>query len=208
MVVLGAAAGYLALLVTRRLIRSRTEGLPEKSRNVIVSHKISPFVWYALFSAGFTIIYLAAGAPYAIAECAAVFTLCACIGAVDWVIRKIPNSLLLALISSRVAFLIIRGDFSDVKVSLLGFVVAAVIFAIPALFKLNVGAGDTKLAAVTGLYLGISGFLQAMIIMAVLITFYGIYLLISKQGGFRTKTAMGPYLALGFICTLVFPIVH
>lgn len=208
MVVLGAASGYLALQITRRLIQSRTAGLPEKRSNVIVSHKISPIVWSALFSAGFSIIYLAAGEPFAIAECAAVFTLCACIGAVDWVIRKIPNSLLLALISSRAAFLIIRRDFSDVKVSLLGFAIAAVIFAIPALFKLNVGAGDTKLAAVTGLYLGISGFLQAMITMAVLITFYGIYLLISKRGGFRTKTAMGPYLAFGFISSLVFPIVH
>jgi Flp pilus assembly protein protease CpaA len=197
MVVLGAAVGFLALLITRRLIRSRTGGLPEK--NSFVSNKISPFIWIVLFSIGFSVIYFAADDPYAIVEYAAAFTLCVCIGAVDWAIRKIPNSLLLALITCRAAFLIIRGEYSDIKVSLLGFAAATVIFAIPALFKLNVGAGDTKLAAVTGLYLGISGFLQAMIIMAVLITFYGIYLMISKQGGFRTKTAMGPYLAFGFI---------
>lgn len=207
MIVLGALAGYLAFLISKRLIRSRTGALPV---SLIISRKVSPIIWCAVSCAGYSLIYYAntAGGAYRKAEYAAVFTLCLCIGAVDWVIKKIPNSLLLALMSSKVAFLIIGEDFTDVKKSLLGFAAASIIFAIPVLFKLNVGAGDTKLAAVTGFYLGISGFLQAMIIMAVLITFYGIYLMIRKQGGFRTKTAMGPYLAFGLICTLIFPIVQ
>ncbi len=206
MVAIGVAAGFCALLFSRKLVRSRTGMFPEN--NIVISHKISPIIWCVFFAAGFEVIYYAAGDILAAAEHAAVFTLCVCIGAVDWVIKKIPNPLLLALISSKIAFIIIRRDFSDIKSGLWGFAAAAIIFVTPALLGLNVGAGDTKLAAVTGLYLGVGGFLQAMIIMAVLITFYGIYLLISKHGGFRTKTAMGPYLAFGLICTLIFPVVH
>lgn len=202
MIVLGAAAGYFSLLLTRRLIRKRAGGLPG---NIIISREAAPYIWCAVFSVGYAVIGYVAGGPLAGAEYAAVFTVCVCIGAVDWVTKKIPNSLLLALMINKIAFLIAGGDFSDVKRSVIGLTAAAVIFTIPAFIGMSVGAGDIKLAAVTGLYLGIGGFLQAMIIMAVLITFYGIYLVVGKKGGFRTKTAMGPYLAFGLICTLVFP---
>lgn len=203
MAALGAAAGFLALLISRKLIASRMGQLPPSP---LVSRRFTPLAWCALSSAGYAVICLAADGPLEAAESAAVLTLCLCVGAVDWVSKKIPNPLLLALIVSKAAFLAVRHDMSEVRGSLWGFAAAAVIFAIPAFFRIGVGAGDIKLAAVTGLYLGIVGFLQAMIIMAVLITFYGVYLKIRKRGGFRTKTAMGPYLAFGLICTLVFPI--
>lgn len=205
MIVIGAAAGFLALKVSRGLIRSRVGELPD---SILVSGKVAPMFWCILSSAGYGVIYLASDRTYVVVESALVFTLCLCIGAVDWVIRKIPNSLLLALICSKAVFLLINRNSDEVKKSLWGCAVATVIFVIPMLFRLYIGAGDIKLAIVTGLYLGISGFLQAMIIMALLITFYGIYLVIRKQGGFKTKTAMGPYLAFGFICTLLFPIIN
>lgn len=203
MILLGAASGYAALLISQRMIRARESAIPE---NVLISKKITPLLWCLISGAGFAGLYLTVDNQYAFAEYAAVFTLCMCIGAVDWTIRKIPNSLLFALICCKICFLIINNNFSDVGKNLIGFGAAAIIFTLPALLRLNVGAGDTKLAAVTGLYLGIGGFLQAMIIMAVLISLYGVWLLISKKGGFRTKTAMGPYMAIGLISTLVFPI--
>ena len=92
MIVLGVAAGYLSLLFSRRLIRSRVGKLPE---NKLVSRKIAPVIWCIISAAGYTVIYLAAGSVILKAEYAAVFTLCMCISAVDWVIKKIPNSLLL-----------------------------------------------------------------------------------------------------------------
>ncbi len=212
MAVLGAVSGYLALLLSRRLIKSRMGEIPASN---LVAGRPAPYVWCLISSAGYAIIGLAAGRTptadvtpaMAGAECAAVFTICLCIGAVDWVSKKIPNPLLLALIINKAAFLALLRDSDAIKKSLVGFAVASVIFAIPSLLKISVGAGDVKLAAVSGLYLGVGGFLQAMIIMAVLITIYGVYLKIRKLGGFRTKTAMGPYLAFGLICTLVFPVV-
>lgn len=204
MICCGAVGGCLSILLSKRLITARTENSIEKW---YVVGKFAPFLWGLIGSIGFGLIQQFGNNVLQKAELTILLLICLCISAVDFSIRKIPNSLLLVLIISKSVFL--ASDFSKEELiqSLWGFVFACAVFAIPSFFKISVGAGDMKLAAVSGLYLGINGFLQAMIIMAVTITLYGVYLIIRKMGTLKTKTAMGPYLALGFICTLLFPVI-
>lgn len=203
MICCGSAAGFLALWLSKALATARTEN----KQGAILYSKYAPYLWCIVCAAVFGLIHFFDMTAQKKAEYLTVFLICLCIGAIDFCIRKIPNQLLLALLAAKVIFLTISFSEQEVYKSLLGFATAVVIFAIPSLLKLNVGAGDVKLAAVTGFYLGLTGFLQAMIVMAVTITVYGFYLIISKTGNLRTKTAMGPYLALGLIVTLLFPII-
>jgi prepilin signal peptidase PulO-like enzyme (type II secretory pathway) len=140
------------------------------------------------------------------AESLTVFLICFAPAAVDFTVKKIPNMLVLALIICKTVFLGLNYSSDELIKSIIGFAVACVVFLLPSLFGLSVGAGDIKFAAVTGLYLGITGFLQAMIIMAVLIAVYGFYIIITKKGSFKSKTSMGPYLALGMFCSLLYPV--
>ncbi len=203
MILCGGAAGILGMLLSKRLIKARNGEVPEKG---LITGRYAPIFWAALGSAGFGLIQFLENDSIQRAEYASVFIICVCIAAVDFSIRKIPNSLLLSLIGTKAIFLALEFSGEALSTALWGFGAACVIFILPSLFKIKVGAGDIKLAAITGLYLGMYGFLQAMIIMAIAVTAYGVYLVIKRSGGFRTKTAMGPYLALGMICTLLFPL--
>jgi len=191
-------------MLCKKLIELRTTKPVDKW---YISGKQVEVFWCIFGAAGFVAIHIVSDDMIRKAELAMIFLLCLCVSAVDFAIRKIPNSLLLALIVSKIAFLILNFSTKELKQSVLGFAVACVVFTIPSLLKIPVGAGDIKFAAVTGLYLGLYGFLQAMIIMAIAIGLYGIYIIIRKLGNLKTKTAMGPYLALGLLLTLVFPII-
>lgn len=132
------------------------------------------------------------------------------IAGVDFKIRKIPNELLLVLLVVKTVFLIIalanrEPFFETVIPALVGLVVGFVLFFIPAMFKVSIGAGDLKFSAVIGFCLGYQLFLQAMILMAVFVAVYLVYLLVTKKGNLKTVTAMGPYLAFGSVLTMLFP---
>ena len=198
----GAAAGIIGMILARKLITARG-ALPEKG---LVTGEYAPLFWGTLGSAGFGLIHLLDATMIQKAEYITIFMICICISAVDFTIRKIPNSLVLALIATRILFMALQFSTDEVVKSLWGLGTACIIFLLPSLLRIKVGAGDIKLAAVTGFYLGVNGFLQAMIIMAVTISAYGVYIMIRRMGSFKSKTAMGPYLALGMFCTLLFPI--
>lgn len=203
MIFLGALSGLLSLLLCKKLISSRTDTPINK---FFISGKYAAVLWCAIGAAVFALVELQGIEITRKIEFIIATLICIQIGAVDISVREIPNSLLLALIVTKSIFFAIDFTIEGLTQMLLGFVVANVVFILPSLLKIKIGAGDIKLAAVIGLYLGINGFLQSMIIMAIVISIYGLFLLASKRGGFKTLTAMGPYLALGFICTLFFPI--
>ena len=112
MIACGAAAGLAALMLTKKLILARCETVPE---HAVLSPRLAPFMWCLLCAAWFALIYYAGGGVRERAEYIAVFLICLIIGAVDLVIRKIPNSMLLALIASKALFLGLRFDFEEVN---------------------------------------------------------------------------------------------
>ncbi len=133
------------------------------------------------------------------------------IAAVDFTIRKIPNELLLALMVTKIVFAaisLVKGApvFDTLLNPVIGFAVGFLLFSIPSMFKINIGAGDVKFSAVIGFCLGYYFFLQAMIIMAVILLVYLLFLLITHKGNLKTATAMGPYLAFGTVITMLFPL--
>lgn len=133
------------------------------------------------------------------------------ISAVDFLIRKVPNELLLLTLVVKIVFIAIalfnQQDLEDSLISpVIGLAVGFLLFSIPSLFKVYIGAGDVKLSAVIGFCLGYYLYLQAMILMSVILFVYLIFLLITKKGNVKTLTSMGPFLAFGAILTFLFPI--
>lgn len=134
------------------------------------------------------------------------------IAAVDLLIRKIPNELLLVLLSVKLVFIVVAlvkapSDFvQTLFMPAVGLVVASVVFSIPSYLHISMGAGDVKFAGVIGFCFGYFMFLQAMVIMAVILLFYLLFLLATHKGNLKTAIAMGPYLAVGVIVTMLFPI--
>jgi len=200
---IGAAAGLVCMHVCRNLSTARGAG----ERELRIFSRRLLWAWCLAGAMGFALTAVYEMSFFSRINASAVFLLCFAIAAVDFSVKKIPNILLLLLMASHIAFLIYDFSLGKLLGSLAGLVVAAAVFAIPSAFKISVGAGDIKLAAVTGFCLGFYGFLQAMIIMAALISVFGTYLIIRKTGGFKTETAMGPYIAAGLFLTRLFPLI-
>jgi Flp pilus assembly protein protease CpaA len=89
--------------------------------------------------------------------------------------------------------------------SVIGLVIGLVLFYLPMMYGISIGAGDLKFSAVIGYCVGYMLYLQAMIIMAVFVLAYLVYLLVTQKGNLKTFTAMGPYLAIGSVLTMLFP---
>ena len=124
-------------------------------------------------------------------------TCCIDLSAVDLAIRRIPNPMLLII------FQYLREDDQS---SLIGIAVSFLIFYIPKLVGLYMGNGDVKLSAVFGFALGFVGYIQAMVVMAVISVLLLIVLIITKKGNGKTKTPMGPALSIGAVLTVLLPL--
>ena len=68
------------------------------------------------------------------------------------------------------------------------------------------GNGDVKLSAVFGFALGFVGYIQAMVVMAVISVLLLLVLIITKKGNGKTKTPMGPALSIGAVLTVLLPL--
>ena len=137
------------------------------------------------------------------------------ITAVDYLIRKIPNESLLALMLSKTVFLAIQlvgnanlaeNFWKTVKPSVIGLVVGFGIFLIPSLLHIMIGVGDIKYSGVIGYCMGLGYFLQSMAIMGIALLIYLAYLLITRKGNLKTPAAIGPYLSLGVVLTIFLPL--
>ena len=82
--------------------------------------------------------------------------------------------------------------------SLEGVLCLAVPMLIAALIVKNgFGGGDIKLMAASGLYLGLDKTLIAGLITFLIAGCYGIYILIVKKKGVKSKMRLAPFIALG-----------
>ena len=99
---------------------------------------------------------------------------------IDMLIRRIPNALLLGMLLLQICNMVITSNGLDVFMdtffnSFIGMIVAYVLFVIPGLFKLRIGAGDVKYSAVIGFMLGLQGYVEAMAVMGFTIFIYYYY---------------------------------
>lgn len=204
----GLAAGFLFNRLAAFQITKRTND-PVKKETVKKTWLV--LVWALISSGLFVAVVLKQPDLLRRIEYCVYISLALNISVVDWLIRKIPNGLLLALMLTKLIFTVydIIGEGTlrvAWKPPVVGLAVGLGLFIIPSFFGIMIGAGDVKFAGVIGFCLGFSGFIQSMVIMAAALMVYLIYLIVTHKGNLKTPAAMGPFLSLGAIVTLLLPL--
>ncbi|MEL7602255.1 MAG: prepilin peptidase [Bacillota bacterium] len=201
----GAICSVPIRLLTRQLVAARG-GRPDESR--LLSGVLSAALFTALGALGFAL--LSAVIPMTdivrLIQFLLVFLILLSLSAVDIVVRRIPNELLLALILVYALGHTLNVGWSGITTNLLGAAIAAILFTLPARLGLQIGWGDIKYAVVIGFCFGLAGLLQVTLVMGLGLGLYAAYLYISRRGGLFTSAAIGPYLSLGAVATMVFPV--
>lgn len=206
MVCIGFILGAGGFFLSRWMIRKRSDKV-SFAGNKLLGRSWGWLVWGAAGALASGLAAWSSGIPRAI-ELAVVLMILACLSTVDGLIRKIPNELLAALLVFRSVLIIVDGDGGSFKTALIGFAAGFMLFQVPAMLGISIGWGDVKYAGAAGFYLGLAGLFQAILIMAIGMGLYGIYLKITKKGNLKTRVPMGPYLSLGMMLAILFPIVN
>lgn len=119
------------------------------------------------------------------------------VSGIDLSHRIIPNRLVVAGVAGWV-LASWAGPIAPVRASLTGLVVVGGVFAAAHfLSRGGMGAGDVKLAAMIGLYLGWKGGLVASFLAVVAGAVLGLALLLARRKGRRDAIPFGPFLAAG-----------
>lgn len=208
----GGIIGVIAALAFNRIaliqVRHRTE---ETSKIEAVNNPALIVFWALISGILFILIFKLFDDTVKRIELAMYVSTAISIGVVDLDLKKIPNLSVLALMLVRTAAIIYElargGSAKETLVpSLVGLAAAFILYQLPMFFGIPIGTGDVKFSSAIGYCLGAFGFLQAAIIMALGLLVFLIYLVSTKKGSIKTKVPMGPFLALGAIATILFPV--
>lgn len=204
----GAVVGVVTVPVSKRLVLARTED-PVKAAPLGKAYFYILSVAVGII-ASFALVFTASDTALMIRNLALLIPLML-LSYVDILIRKIPNSTLLAMIIVQVVYAVyysITNKTADIFPKIfVGFMIGMLISFVPGIFKIPMGAGDKKLSAVIGICIYAVGYFQSMIIMAILVALFYLYLKISKKGNIKTLIPMGPFLSVGAVvsmCYMVF----
>lgn len=139
-----------------------------------------------------------------------VWVLCLCVvivAWVDWRTRKIPNLLLLLLLAGYIGGWLYTGQnlFGiSLQMIVLGFF-TGLLLLLPGYLLGKLGAGDVKLLAVYGLFIGPMGVVVCMALAGILMGLYAASQkfqaneTIPKHAAVDTRLPMGPFLAMGVL---------
>jgi len=205
---LGTAAGVVFNRVAVFQVKRRTE---DSAKREAVDNVVLAVVSAIISGILFALIFKLYGSTAKRIEYAAYISIAISIGVVDLDLKKIPNLSVLALLAVRTAAIIYElVSGSSVKgalfPSLIGLAAAFILYQLPMLIGIPIGTGDVKFASAIGYCLGIFGFLQSALIMAAGLALLLVYLTATKKGSAKTKVPMGPFLALGTVATILFPV--
>jgi prepilin signal peptidase PulO-like enzyme (type II secretory pathway) len=195
----GALAGLWMRMIAVSAIRKREE---TPTASPLVFSVYARVLWPVIGSAASLLTTLAFGPGLRAIEILYAAAVLLVISAVDHCIQRIPNEAILALIIGAIALMLIRGSASSVADHLWGAGLCTLVFLLPVLMGQSAGAGDIKLAAAMGFYVGLGHAFAAMFAMSVLFILRAAYLLVTKRGNLKTLVAMGPMMSLGFISSL------
>ncbi len=204
----GLLAGFLFHALAVIQVNKRAK---EERQKKIIRQPYILISWMLLSALLFNLLFLRTENIFQRIEYCIYISIALNIAAVDKLVCKIPNMLLLALMLTKTIFIIlgiVRGEkvFDTIVYPLIGLGCGFVLFLIPSLFHVKIGAGDLKFSGVIGFCLGIFNFIQAMIIMSAALLVYLVYLLLTKKGNLKTAAAMGPFLSFGCVLTMLYPL--
>lgn len=122
-----------------------------------------------------------------------------CIAWTDWNERRIPNRLLVCMLIPGAVTLLMEGVgvFWHAVLSLI--IAGAVFFMIYMSFQGSMGAGDVKLAAVAGLYLGVHKAAWAFALAFGLAAFVCVLLVCLKRMDVKQQVPFAPFLLAGIV---------
>ena len=180
--------------------------LMEKSALTLVKHRVNTLVqhqftgslsktifWAMMNALTWLLLIKLNGLEAKTLESMMLFSICVILSTVDISIRKIPNELVLMTLFVGAAFMIVIGF---------------VIFLLPAMIGKGAGWGDVKYAAAVGFCLGVYGIISAIMIMTFILMIYAAYLIIRGKGNLKSKVALGPFMASGFVSVLVLNLIN
>ncbi len=204
---LGLIAGFAFQRITVFQVKRRTS---ESSKLEAINTPAAIALWMLLSAVLFGIIFCIETETIVRLQYVLILSIAINISVVDIDIRRIPNESVLALLLVRmigiVADLVNGLNIMEAVVpSFIGLAVGFLVYSIPTIVGIPIGAGDTKYSTAIGFCLGIYGYLEASIIMAIGLMVYWMYLKVTHKGTAKTVTMQGPYLSLGVMVALIFP---
>lgn len=197
---IGAIAGMLMEKATMHLIKQRVNSLATNQ----FSGNLSKTIFWAMLNSIIWLLFVKLnGLESKTLECMMLFSICIILSAVDISIKKIPNELVLMTIFIGGAFVITGQPITSLGLNVFGLLIGFVIFFLPAMIGKGAGWGDVKYAAAVGFCLGAYGIITAVMIMTFFLMIYACYLIIRRKGSLKSKVALGPFMASGFVSVLV-----
>ncbi|MGV8906502.1 MAG: prepilin peptidase [Acetobacterium sp.] len=137
-----------------------------------------------------------------------IISVCIVLSTVDISIKKIPNELILLTLIIGASFMVTDLQIGNIGMNFLGFGLGFILFLLPAFIGKGAGWGDVKYAAAVGFCLGVYGFLTAIIIMTMVLLIFTAYIILTGKGNLKTKIALGPFMAFGFVSVLIINIMN
>lgn len=208
----GTALGTLSALAFNRISVFQVQKRTQETAKIETLKNTALIVgWILLSGALFAAVFARYPETAVRLESIAYISIAISIGAVDMDIKKIPNSSVLALLIVRTAALVYQiatgAPLKETLIpSLIGLAAGFILYQLPMLIGIPIGTGDVKYSAAIGYCLGAFGYIQAALIMAVGLLVYLVYLVATKKGSLKTSVPMGPYLSLGAVVTVLFPV--
>ena len=208
----GTALGTLSALAFNRISVFQVQKRTQETAKIETLKNTALIVgWVLLSGALFAAVFARYPETAVRLESIAYISIAISIGAVDMDIKKIPNSSVLALLTVRTAALVYAiatgAPLKETLIpSLIGLAAGFILYQLPMLIGIPIGTGDVKYSAAIGYCLGAFGYIQAALIMAVGLLVYLVYLVATKKGSLKTSVPMGPYLSLGAVVTVLFPV--
>jgi len=131
------------------------------------------------------------------------------IAVVDFKSKKIPNKLLLLMLSAWIivifSMLIFNTDSAIALIvdSALGLLIGGGVFMLVYVAsKKSLGGGDVKFMALSGLFIGFSEIIPAMLYGTILAALTGITLMLFKKLGRKDTIPLAPFLYIGILLTI------
>ena len=201
----GAVVGALMEKSSVYLIKQRVNILKHPQ----FSGSVSKTIFWAIMNAFVWLVFVKLnGLEAKTLEYMMLFSICIILSAVDISIKKIPNELVLMTIFVGGAFVITGQPITSIGMNIFGLVIGFIIFFLPAMIGKGAGWGDVKYAAAVGFCLGVYGIISAIMIMTFFLMIYSIYLIIRRKGNLKSKVALGPFMASGFVSVLVINLIN